>query len=269
MGVCPLTSATLLQDLASDSGDEGLPRAASVGVPSPCASDDEGLSRAASVGVPSPCASDDEGLSRAASIGVPSPCASDDEGLSRAALAKEPYPSAAAPSRAAEEEAWRAAVFEIALQQYLADDTVQPRTKQVFTRLALNGEKPETVTAFLGRGGSGEVYRVERVETGQAAALKVLMPKADVTPESRETANRRFVREAEFLAQNAYSFFPKFYAAGETNGCPYVVMELLDTRPLPSRDRAVAAFLREICTAVRTLHRRGPVHRAIKPANIL
>ena len=231
MGVCPLTSATLLQDLASDSGDEGL--------------------------------------SRATSIGVPSPCASDDEGLSRAALAKEPYPSAAAPSRAAEEEAWRAAVFEIALQQYLADDTVQPRTKQVFTRLALNGEKPEAVTAFLGRGGSGEVYRVERVETGQAAALKVLMPKADATPESRETANRRFVCGDEFLAQNAYSFFPKFYAAGETNGCPYVVMELLDTRPLPNRDRAVAAFLREICTAVRTLHRRGPVHRAIKPANIL
>lgn len=125
------------------------------------------------------------------------------------------------------------------------------------------------VTAFLGRGGSGEVYRVEHVETGQAAALKVLAPKADATPESAETARRRFVREAEFLMHNAYSFFPKFYAAGETNGCSYVVMELLDARPLPNRDCAVAAFLLEICTAVRTLHRRGLVHRDIKPANIL
>ena len=125
------------------------------------------------------------------------------------------------------------------------------------------------VTAFLGRGGSGEVYRVEHVETGQVAALKVLMPRSDATSESRETARRRFIREAEFLAQNAYPFFPKFYAAGETNGNPFVVMELLDARPLPNRDRAVATFLQKVCTAVRTLHRRGLVHRDIKPANIL
>lgn len=102
------------------------------------------LSRAASFGVTPPCASS----------GAPSFCASSDAALSCAALAKEPAPlaaaSAAALSRAAEEEAWRAAVFEIALQQYLADDTVQPRTKQIFTRLALNREKPEAVAAAFG-----------------------------------------------------------------------------------------------------------------------
>ena len=103
------------------------------------------LSRAASIGAPSPCASSGAALSRAALSG-----ASPDVSLSRAALAKEPYPPPAAPPRAAEEEAWRAAVFEIALQQYLADDTVQPRTKQIFTRLALNGEKPEAVAAAFG-----------------------------------------------------------------------------------------------------------------------
>lgn len=88
-------------------------------------------------------------LSRAASF-----YASSGAALSCAALAKEPSPlaatSAAASSRAAEEEKWRAAVFEIALQQYLADDAVQPRTKQIFTRLALNGEKPEAVAAAFG-----------------------------------------------------------------------------------------------------------------------
>ncbi len=89
-------------------------------------------------------------LSCAASFGASSPCASSGAALSCAALAKEPYPSPAAPSRATEEEAWRAAVFEIALQQYLADGTVQPRTKQIFTRLALNGEKPEAVAAAFG-----------------------------------------------------------------------------------------------------------------------
>ncbi len=123
------------------------------------------------------------------------------------------------------------------------------------------------VTAFLGRGGSGEVYRVEN---GRAAALKVLALPPDASEESRETAHRRFRREAEFLARNEFPFFPKLFAAGETDdGRPYVVMELLESRPLPSRDRAVAAFLSQVCTAVRTLHRRGLVHRDIKPGNIL
>ena len=123
------------------------------------------------------------------------------------------------------------------------------------------------VTAFLGRGGSGEVYRVEK---GSAAALKILALPPDASEESRETAHRRFRREAEFLARNEFPFFPKLFAAGETDdGRSFVVMELLESRPLPPRDRAVAAFLFQVCTAVRTLHRRGLVHRDIKPGNIL
>ena len=46
--------------------------------------------------------------------------------------------------------AWRLAIFEIALEQYLADDTVQARTKQIFVRLAVNGEKPEQVAQAFG-----------------------------------------------------------------------------------------------------------------------
>lgn len=49
-----------------------------------------------------------------------------------------------------DEKAYREAVFEIALQQYLANDAVETRTKQVFTRLAVNGEKPEAVAASFG-----------------------------------------------------------------------------------------------------------------------
>jgi len=65
----------------------------------------------------------------------------------RAATAE--TPSATAPGEA-DEKAYREAIFEIALQQYLADDAVEPRTKQVFTRLAVNGEKPEAVAASFG-----------------------------------------------------------------------------------------------------------------------
>lgn len=53
-------------------------------------------------------------------------------------------------AQGADERAWREAVFEVALQQYLADETVQERTRQVFVRLAVNGEKPEAVAAAFG-----------------------------------------------------------------------------------------------------------------------
>ena len=45
---------------------------------------------------------------------------------------------------------WREAVLEIALQQLLADESINERTKQVFVRVAVNGEKPETVAESFG-----------------------------------------------------------------------------------------------------------------------
>ena len=45
---------------------------------------------------------------------------------------------------------WRESVLEIALQQLLADESINERTKQVFVRVAVNGEKPETVAESFG-----------------------------------------------------------------------------------------------------------------------
>lgn len=49
-----------------------------------------------------------------------------------------------------DEESWRESLYEIALQQLLADKTVQGRTKQVFVRTVVNGESPESVAAAFG-----------------------------------------------------------------------------------------------------------------------
>ena len=58
------------------------------------------------------------------------------------------------PSAAEQEEKnWRESLYEIALQQLLADKTVQGRTKQVFVRTVINREKPEAVAA---------AFRIER-----------------------------------------------------------------------------------------------------------
>ena len=48
------------------------------------------------------------------------------------------------------EQSWREALMEIALQQLLADESVHARTREVFRRVAVNGEKPEDVGSSLG-----------------------------------------------------------------------------------------------------------------------
>ena len=49
-----------------------------------------------------------------------------------------------------QEEAWRKAVYEIALGQYLADESVLERTREIFRRVAVNGEEPGLVAAAVG-----------------------------------------------------------------------------------------------------------------------
>ncbi len=50
----------------------------------------------------------------------------------------------------ADYKAWRESIYEIALQQLLLDDSIHERTKQVFVRLAIKGEKSDNVAASLG-----------------------------------------------------------------------------------------------------------------------
>ena len=118
------------------------------------------------------------------------------------------------------------------------------------------------LTAFIGRGGNGEVYCAEHISLGTSAALKVLVRDEPRTKE-------RFLCEAKLLSELKSASFPQFYSYGEANGCLYLTMELLEPGELPSGDRNVARFLLSVCDAVAELHSRGYIHRDIKPSNIL
>lgn len=118
------------------------------------------------------------------------------------------------------------------------------------------------IVGFLGRGGSGEVYRAEHRRLKFPAAVKVLH-------HGDETGAARFKREAEILASHPRPGFPRFMAYGESGGRFYLATELLEERPLPTEDAAVSKFICRIAAAVAELHRLGYVHRDIKPSNIL
>ncbi len=118
------------------------------------------------------------------------------------------------------------------------------------------------VLAFLGRGGSAEVYRAEIAVTGIVGALKVLFRADD---RSRE----RFRQETRLVAETKSASFPKFYGAGEYDGHLFIAEELLEPIELPSDDAAVGRFILGVAVGVEELHRRGFVHRDLKPGNVM
>ena len=124
------------------------------------------------------------------------------------------------------------------------------------------------LTAFVGRGGSGEVWRAVAdgaigVQPNTAAALKFLLH-----PENAREV-RRFAREAELLKQEPHRCLPRFLGAGEFEGRPYLATEYLEPLELPSSDAAVARFVLDLCDGVAFLHALGFVHRDIKPSNVM
>jgi len=118
------------------------------------------------------------------------------------------------------------------------------------------------IVAFLGHGGSAEVYRAVHVSLPLQIAIKVLV---------RTDGSRleRFRREADMLSALKCRALPHLYGAGEMDGKPYMAMELLEPYELPHGDKAVASFLIAVAEKVKLLHDRGIVHRDLKPQNIM
>jgi len=127
------------------------------------------------------------------------------------------------------------------------------------------------ITAALGAGGMGEVYRATDTTLGRDVAIKVLPPEVAQDPERLG----RFQREAHLLASLNHPHIAAIYGLEEANGKPFLALELVKGEDLKERlargaipvDEALE-IAEQIAEALEEAHAKGIVHRDLKPANV-
>src|SRR5689334_2573471 len=131
---------------------------------------------------------------------------------------------------------------------------------------------PYEITAPIGAGGMGEVYRAKDTRLGRDVAVKVLPAAMSSSPELRQ----RLDREARTISQLSHPHICTLHDVGHQDGTDYLVMELLEGETLADRlgrgamplDQALRIGV-EIAGALDAAHRQGIVHRDLKPGNVM
>lgn len=123
--------------------------------------------------------------------------------------------------------------------------------------------------AEIGRGGMAVVYRAHDTLLMRDVAVKVVSEAAALGTEGRA----RLLHEARAAASLNHLNIVAVYDAGEANGSPFIVMELVEGQSLHERRPEalgdIVAIARQLCAALEYAHARGVVHRDLKPENVL
>ncbi len=115
---------------------------------------------------------------------------------------------------------------------------------------------PYQITALIGTGGMGEVYRAHDPRLGRDVAIKV----------AAEAFTERFTREARAIAALNHTNICHLYDVGPN----YLVMEFVegDNPQGPMAFDDVLPIARQMIDGIEAAHEKGIVHRDLKPANI-
>jgi serine/threonine-protein kinase len=128
------------------------------------------------------------------------------------------------------------------------------------------------VTAKLGQGGMGEVYRAMDTKLGREVAIK-LLPDSFAADGERVA---RFEREAKVLASLDHPNIGSIYGMEDADGKRCLVLQLIEGETLASRLKRGALPVEEalelcckIAEALEAAHEKGITHRDLKPGNLM
>ncbi|HET9794385.1 MAG TPA: protein kinase [Thermoanaerobaculia bacterium] len=131
---------------------------------------------------------------------------------------------------------------------------------------------PYEVSALLGAGGMGEVYRARDVRLGREIALKILPAAFAEQPERM----RRFEEEARMASRLNHPNIVTIHDIGNEGGIAFIAMELVEGESIrerisrgafpPAESAAIAA---QIAAGLARAHAAGIVHRDLKPENVM
>ncbi|MBP0001634.1 MAG: protein kinase [Cyanobacteria bacterium SID2] len=132
------------------------------------------------------------------------------------------------------------------------------------------------IETTLGQGHCGTTYRATHAQLWQPVVIKTLGETLQSHPDRSEFA-RRFVEQARTLARCHHPNLPRVLDLFEEDGQPFVVMDyipgstlaqlLSDNKPI-AVDRALH-YVRQLASALETLHQNGLLHRDVKPENAI
>ncbi len=128
------------------------------------------------------------------------------------------------------------------------------------------------IESELARGGMGVVFRARQISLNRPVALKMIL----AGQLANDTDVKRFYTEAEAAANLDHPGIVPIYEVGQHEGQHYFSMGFIDGQSLAQRltegplpPREAAELMVKVAEAIEYAHRRGVIHRDLKPGNIL
>ncbi|MGF1581305.1 MAG: serine/threonine protein kinase [Gemmataceae bacterium] len=157
----------------------------------------------------------------------------------------------------------------VRLHQTSTDNQPSGPSTQVGLETPLPGYE---LVRVLGSGGMGTVYEAKQIGLNRMVAVKMIHGAGSTHPISLA----RFQTEAKAVAQLHHPNIVQIYDIGDSQGQPFLSLELVEGGNLSKRlqhdsfsPRKAAQLLETVARAIHFAHRKGIVHRDLKPGNIL
>jgi len=133
------------------------------------------------------------------------------------------------------------------------------------------------IEKLLGYGGTSAVFLAQQRTPEQKVAIKVFLPRSNMSVQMQKDFYIRFLREAEAASQLDHPNILPIYSYGERDGLPYIIMPFMPGGTLSEYIAEHGCltlheaqwYLEQISSALDYAHEHGCVHCDVKPANIL